>query len=273
MNMPACFAPARSIPRPRKIRGVARVLFASVVLVTAALFAAPAADAACDHPYLPLRKGLTRHYKSLDGQVSNWNVKSVNGDQATVAIVMRDKGVPTKEVQMEVDCKGGAISLDFTRLGQDRAGSDIRFVRHFGSFLPPAEKLRVGYTWKTTETIEMTVPESTEPLMLDIKTRHSVAGTETVTVPAGTFEALKITAENEISTPIPEVRKDGNRRTATRPGMTTHTSSTYWLVDSIGLVKAEARAGIDRTKSASTGTRGGPGMSTTTTTELTNYSR
>ena len=116
-------------------------------------------------------------------------------------------------------------------------------------------------------------------MILDIKTRHRVDGTESVTVPAGTFEALKITAENEISTPIPEGnRKDGNHRAATIPGMTTHTTSTYWLVKDIGMVKAEAKAGIDGvsdlgTKRAGTGTRGAPGMSTVTTTELTNYSR
>jgi hypothetical protein len=254
-----------------------RLLFTSVVVVTVALFSGPAADAACAHPYLPLRKGLTRHYKSSNGHESNWKVESVNGDKATVAIAwMHDKSEPAKKLQMEVDCNGGAISLDFTKLGEDREGTDVRFVRHSGSFLPPALKLKAGYTWKTTETIEMA---STEPLIFDIKTRHKVDGTESVTVPAGTFEALKITAENEISTPIPEVnRNHGNQRAATMPGMTRHTTSTYWLVKGIGMVKAEAKAetgGMSDlgTNRAGTGTRGAPGMSTVTTTELIDYSR
>jgi hypothetical protein len=78
----------------------------------------------------------------------------------------------------------------------------VKFVRHSGSFLPPTLKLKPGYTWKTTERIEMA---SAEPLIFDTtQTRHKVDGTESVTVPAGTSEALKIIAENEISTPIPE---------------------------------------------------------------------
>ena len=254
-----------------------RLLFTFVALVTAALFSGPAADAACDHPYLPLRKGFTRHYKSSTGQEANWKVENVNWDRAIVAIALtRDKSVPAKNLQMEVHCNQGAISLDFPNLGGDRDGTDVKFVRHSGSFLPPALRLKPGYTWKTTERIEMA---SAEPLIFDIKTRHRVDGTESVTVPAGTFEALKIIAENEISTPIPEGnRNDGNHRAATTPGMTTHTTSTYWLVQGIGMVKAEAKAetgGMSDlgTNRAGTGTRGAPGMSTVTTTELIDYSR
>ena len=43
---------------------------------------------------------------------------------------------------------------------QDREGTDVKFVRHSGSFLPPALKLKAGYTWKTTERIEMASPRS-----------------------------------------------------------------------------------------------------------------
>jgi hypothetical protein len=263
-------------PRTPNIGGIVRLLFTSVVLATAVLLSVSPADAACDHPYSPLKKGFTLHYKSSNGQESNWKVESVNGNKATVAIAWRrDKSEPPKKVQMEVDCNGGAISLDFTRLGENREGTDVKFVRHSGSFLPPAPKLKAGYTWNTTETVEMANPPKTKPLVLDIRTRHKVEGTESVTVPAGTFEALKITAENEISTPIPEAnRNDGNARSATMPGMTTHTTSTYWLVKGIGMVKAEAKAEMGGMSGLGTSPEGtAPGRSSATTTELTDYSR
>jgi DUF3108-like len=258
-----------------------RLLFTTVFLVTVALFSGPAANAACDHPYWALMKGVTRHYKSSNGHESNWKVERVAGDKATVVIAwMSDKNEPAKESQMEVECTGEGISLDFTKLGEDREGVEVKVVKHSGAFLPPAAKLKADYIWDTTETIEMTGPRRTKPLIFDISTRHKVEGTESVTVPAGTFEAVKITANNEMTMQIPQIKgRDGNQRAATMPGMTTHTTSTYWLVKDVGMVKAESKAemggmGSPGMSGAGMGARGGaPAMSSTTTTELTEYSK
>jgi hypothetical protein len=166
-------------------------LFTSVFLITAALLSGPA-HATCDHPYWALSKGVTRHYKSSNGHEQNWKVEKVEGDKATVTITETyNENGAAKESQMEVECNDQGISLDFTKLAESREGMQVKVVKHRGAFLPPASKLKAGYTWDTTATIEMTSPGTTKPMTAEIKASHKVGGTESVTVPAGAFEALR----------------------------------------------------------------------------------
>src|SRR5206468_11674298 len=190
-------------PRLPKSRGIMR-LFTSVLLITASFLSGPAAHAACDHPYWALSKGVTRHYKSSNGHEQNWKVEKVEGNKATVAITwMYDQNKSAKKSRMEVECNDQGISLDFTQLAESREGMQVKVAKHRGAFLPPASKLKAGYTWDTTTTIEMTSPGTTKPVAAEIKARHKVEGTESVTVPAGAFEALRITADNEMTIQIP----------------------------------------------------------------------
>jgi len=248
-------------------------LLTSFFLIAAALLSGSSAHATCDHPYWALRKGVTRHYKSSNGHEQNWKVEKVEGDTATVVITsIDDKDGSAKESRMEVECNEQGISLDFTKLAESREGTQVKVVKRRGAFLPPASKLKAGYTWETTAVIEMTSPGTTKPMTAEIKASHKVEGTESVTVPAGVFEALRITAKNEMTMLIPEIKgNDGSSRAAAMPGMTTHTTSTYWLVKGVGMVKAESKAEMG---GRATGAGGGtPGMSNTTTTELTEYSK
>lgn len=254
-------------------------LFTFIFLVTASLLWDPVANAACDHPYWTLSKGATQHYKSSNGHESTWKIEKVEGDKATVTIAWTyDKSKPARESQIEVECNGEAISLDFTKLGEGREGTEMKVVKRSGAFLPPASKLKAGYTWDTTATIETTNPRMAKPMTSDMTSSHKVEGTESVTVPAGTFEALKITANNEMIVQMPEMRgKDGNSHTAAMPGMTMHTTSTYWLVKGVGMVKSETKVEMGGMSGPGMsgpgmGARGGaPGMSNTTTTELIEY--
>jgi hypothetical protein len=171
-----------------------------------------------------LSKGVTRHYKSSNGQEQNWKVEKVEGDKATVTITETyNENGAAKESQMEVECNDQGISLDFTKLAESREGMQVKVVKHRGAFLPPASKLKAGYTWDTTATIEMTSPGTTKPMTAEIKASHKVGGTESVTVPAGAFEALRITAINDMTMQIPEIKgKDGSPGAAAMPGMMTH---------------------------------------------------
>jgi hypothetical protein len=244
-----------------------------VFLITTALLSGPSAHATCDHPYWVFSKGVTRHYKSSNGDEQNWKVEKVEGDNATVTITWTyDKNKAAKESQMEVECNDQGISLDFTKLAESPEGMQVKVVKHRGVFLPPPSKLKAGYTWDATATIEMTSPGTTKPMTAEITASHKVEGTESVTVPAGVFEALTITAKNEMTMLIPEMNgNDGSSRAAAMPGMTTHTTSTYWLVKGVGIVKVESKAEMGgRVTGAGGGT---PGMSNTTTTELTGYSK
>ena len=129
-------------------RGIMR-LFTFIFLVTAALLWDPVANAACDHPYWTLSKGATQHYKSSNGHESTWKIEKVEGDKATVTIAWTyDKSKPARESQIEVECNGEAISLDFTKLGEGREGTEMKVVKRWrvpAAGIEAESRIHLGY--------------------------------------------------------------------------------------------------------------------------------
>ncbi len=97
----------------------------------------------------------------------------------------------------------GIVSYDFGSLSVASLGevASMEVVESSGVFLPAADLLVPGYSWPDNYTLTMHV--SAEGAELDFTTTSvgtwTAVGMETVTVPAGTFEALRVDGTDNIT--------------------------------------------------------------------------
>jgi len=104
---------------------------------------------ACDHPYLPLRLGSTWTYDN-DGEILNWEVIDVQGDQNNATAVLRiTSGDITVGTNWTCSAEEGLSSYNFADYGFGDLGADmtIELISADGSFLLPADQLVPGATW------------------------------------------------------------------------------------------------------------------------------
>ena len=174
----------------------------------------------CDNPYYPVEDGASWVYDmgELPQVVHTMSVE----EEGKFKIAMVD--VDSAAV-LEGECtEDGIIIMDrgmegsfFTESGSSSTTSTSRT----GVTLP--NDLKVGSAWTQTIDIIADGGEDGETLSANIVTNYNVVGVETVTVPAGTFEALKIEQSGSM----------------TMMGQEILTQGTLWYAEGVGNVKAE----------------------------------
>ena len=186
-------------------------------------------ETACDHPYLPMRSGSSWSYATPEGTMT-WSVGGASGSDASAEATME---VAMPEVSMTVHWTCGSegiVSYDFGTLSVASLGdvASMEVVDSSGAFLPAADLLVPGYSWPETYSIVTHI--SQEGFAADLTTAvtgtWTAAGIETITVPAGTFEALRVDGTETISTSgfMGEV-------------MNVTVSMTYWYAKGVGVVR------------------------------------
>lgn len=189
----------------------------------------------CDHPYYPLKLGTKTSYKtSAAGHASTfqWEVREATNDHATLHYTF-DRGM---QMDSELSCgDDGLLAKTYLDLGSVMAGGDVqaKTLSSSGNFLP--RDLAVGTTWTSTYEVEVknTNPQAAQLGMatnhMNLTTENKVISEEQVTVPAGTFTALKVESKNamkmKLGANMPEVN-------------TAYTTYSYF-VRGKGLVKSE----------------------------------
>jgi len=185
---------------------------------------------ACDHPYLPLRSGASWSYDSSEGGMT-WNVTSAGGSAESASATMAFS-MPEVTFTVNWTCSSAGItSYDFGNITSSAFGEvvTLNIVNSSGSWLPPAESLVPGYSWSNGYT--MVVSSGFEGASVELTTTTSeswsVGGMETISVPAGTFDALRIdgTSTMEMS---------GFMGISVPP---TATSQTFWFAEGVGIVR------------------------------------
>ena len=185
---------------------------------------------ACDHPYLPLRSGASWSYDSSEGGMT-WNVTSAGGSAESASAAM---AFSMAEVTFTVNwtcSSGGITSYDFGNITSSAFGEIVTLdiVNSSGSWLPPAESLVPGYSWSNAYT--MVVSSSFEGASVELTTSTSeswsVGGMETISVPAGTFDALRIDGTST-------VEMSGFMGITVPPSTT---SQTFWFAEGVGIVR------------------------------------
>ena len=201
--------------------------------------------ATCIHPYYPLREGYRARYeiraRDLKGvpQVYAYTQRAEGVTATSVHLVTNfeaQTGDANSSVQSQqrIYCQDGALRVDaYVDLGSrllDGAMSHVHVQteRVTGELLPP--NLQVGSAWDGSFELSMipTKDATTTSLLgkgmeVTIHTHRVVEGVETVTVPAGTFEALKVRVSTDFS--------------AGEMAMSSLQATEWWVKDK-GLVKS-----------------------------------
>ncbi len=185
-------------------------------------------ETACDHPYLPMRSGSSWSYATPDGTMT-WSISGASGSDASGAATME---IAMPEVSMTVhwSCSSaGIVSYDFGNLTAAGLGdvANLDVVDSSGAFLPAADLLAPGYSWPSNYTVVMHV--SQEGFAMDwtmaVSETWTATGIESITVPAGTFEALRVDGNESVS------------MTGMGQDVNVTVSMTYWYAKGVGVVR------------------------------------
>ncbi len=195
-----------------------------------------AATSACAHPYYPLRNGYSITYANrYTGGTSSYTMTASNvDDRGATMVIAYESGLRSEQ---RYRCNDGAIQatgyVDMAAgLGGASATTQTRSVE--GELLP--RNLRVGSRWNTRFTIAMqlggVLPEATnivgDSLSGTVFIQREALSEESVTVPAGTFRAIKVKAETDLQI---------DSGAGAPPGGYPPLVSYEWWVEGKGLVK------------------------------------
>lgn len=184
---------------------------------------------ACDHPYFPLRTGASWTFGGTDGTMT-WSVSGATGSTDSASATM-DIATSSGNLTVHWTCGSeGIVSYDFGSISAPGFGqfATMNVVDSSGTLLPPADRLTPGSSWPTNFTLVMNVSAQGVTLDMNAKTSETwtAAGTETVSVPAGTFQALRVDGTSTTSISGTMV-----------PVTVSTTSMTYWYAKGVGIVR------------------------------------
>lgn len=199
---------------------------------------------ACDNPYMPIVVGATWDYK-LTGPQSDTFTHTI--------LTVDDNGFTEQDVfgigvtrQGTWECENGnliALNPPSGSAGTVQAEGvqvDLETTEISGVTIPAT--INAGDTWSQTLTLEgtETINGQELPARNELTSNCTAIGVESVTVEAGTFDAMKVECQttmditvtmggNDISTPL-------------------NLTGTNWYVEDVGLVKTlTAGSGMDST--------------------------
>ncbi|MFH1078207.1 MAG: hypothetical protein V1745_02925 [Patescibacteria group bacterium] len=188
----------------------------------------------CGNPYYPFKPGLVIAYRVTPtagaAGSSDYTIRtvSVSGSMATIRAELAN-GATT---DMTADCADGSVALKGTSgLGAAMEGTKFKMTPVSSSGTSMPADVKANATWESTEKVQM---EFTDDSTMDLGTitittneKSTALGEESVTVPAGTFTAMKI----ELKRTTSSVAKFGAIPAATD-------TTTEWWVKGIGMVKS-----------------------------------
>ncbi|MCS6973143.1 MAG: DUF3108 domain-containing protein [Cyclobacteriaceae bacterium] len=208
-----------------------------LLFIVAAVFSTTAA-AQCNDYYV-IKEGSSWTYESFNakGKSVGKNEQKVtsyqsasNGYKATINSVMyNDKGKKLTEADLEVRCENGTFYMDMRRfIPQDQQKAFESYELKFETEnLELPSKLSAGQSLKNGS-VTMTAVGSPMPMKITVNiTDRKVAGKETITTPAGTFECWKITSRSST-----QMQMGIN--------MNLNFTTTEWIAEKTGMVKSES---------------------------------
>ena len=181
---------------------------------------APVSGDECGNPYYPLKSGAQWSYNGPTGPFTHTILSSGGG----VFAINVESGADTFVIQA-LCMEGGDINLlqvpgtSLSYSGQG-GGSTMTTTSNEGITLPG--DIQQGDDWSQTIGVKVSAGDQTMDFIID--STYTAVGYENVTVPAGTFNALKIEQSTSMGGPEP-------------------TMQTLWYVQDVGLVKSVIEVG------------------------------
>jgi hypothetical protein len=172
----------------------------------------------------PTTVGDTWTYSNSNGTTSENKIASntqvAAGQQVTIDTALKDNGTTTHTSIDYIVQPNGEIALPTSQFAPSTSGVSIKVVSG-GLFWPSAAQLATGQPVHTTLTIEFTIAGKTQKITEHITSQGQ--GTQSVTVPAGTYSASVVNVEEA----------------ATIDGFNTTIDDKTWLASGIGPVQSE----------------------------------
>ena len=204
----------------------------------------PVSAGACDNPYMPVIVGATWNY-NLTGPTPDTyvhSILSVEADGFTEQDVF-GSGV-TRQGQWKCE-NGNLIALNPSGGGSASVTSegtsvDFQTTALEGVTMPAS--LNPGDSWSQSLTLEgtQTVNNETMPVSNQVTQACTAAGVESVTVPAGTFDAMRVECQVNMTIPIDIAGSPFTTPIAL--------NNTNWYALKVGLVKTVSTgSGLDST--------------------------
>lgn len=202
----------------------------------------------CAHEYYPLMPGYSVSYRQTTGdQQVEYAMTVAEASDAAAKMEFKFTREDGEQQEMtftqELSCSGGNL-VPGGFLDMSSAFGDFRMrmdTDNVEGYLMPAN-FGPGEQWVTSYDITMTPEGGNFPMGQFGKMKSSMVMTsdvldhETVTVPAGTYDALKVKVVTTTTTEIPNM--PGNV-----PPTETQTESYQWWARGVGLVKMESGDG------------------------------
>jgi len=193
----------------------------------------------CDHPYFPIKEGVTWRYRSPipDQPDAEMTISyRITGPDTVVSMQTMPDGVV---VETEWLCtEEGLIHRGFGMTGMDMEGMAFEITDISGISLPLPDEFQAGHTWQTV--FHMSGEMSAEGFAMTLESEtvmdNVLTAFEEVTTPAGTFEAARVDTTATVHS-----KSDAFEMPAVS------FSSTTWYVKDVGMVKvasAEADGGV-----------------------------
>ncbi len=216
-----------------------------MIALTAALLLTAAPS--CPHPYFPMEEGLRLTYRTgarpsnpeggrpvqlrfhgtkkvAGGLASSLSVKVGERQGATQATCGRD-GIRTEAGGLE-----GVVLKS--------SGMDVKVLSSEGVVFPPAAAMEPGKPWSNSISVELSPPTQAKlpgqfrPVVTTTFSKESeVVGKETITVEAGTFEALKL--------------KNKTTAQGSKGGHSRAVESFVWIAPKVGILKIQTGDSTD----------------------------
>jgi hypothetical protein len=209
---------------------------ATPTLATAAETGAlPAGD--CGNVFYPVIEGRTLRYANTIPGFGNTEhtvtYSDVTDTSFTATTDLGDGNVLTQTWT----CSGeGLLQPEFSQLPTaEEFTLTVEFVESSGLTIPAADQFQPGMTWTTHYVANATVSDAGAGEMTMAQTTdltHTVVGPETITVPAGTFDALRVETTGNVSS----VTSVGG---VSVPPMELAMSFVSWYAEGIGLVRQD----------------------------------
>ena len=193
---------------------------------------------ACDNPYSPIVQGATWNYNMTGGVADTFvhSIVSIEADSFTEQDVF-GTGITRTGYW---SCDDGALTMLDPRsdttgtVAIDKVTADFKTTSASGITLPAT--LNPDDEWEQAITLEGTedIGGNQIPAKNEFSNSCKAIGAESVTVPAGTFDAMRVDCQTTMNITITMAN------TPVTTALTFSTSS--WFVENIGLVK-ESKTG------------------------------
>ncbi|MFA5945373.1 MAG: hypothetical protein WC802_00485 [Patescibacteria group bacterium] len=194
---------------------------------------------ACGNPYYPFKEGMAIAYSvsPSTGAVgdSDYTLRtvSVKGTEAT----LRAELPGGASAEMTADCSSGSVALKgSSNLSSAIEGAQFKttVLSSEGTYMPA--NVSAGTTWNNSETVQMDMTGGAAAglgsITLTTKENSKAIAEESVTVPAGTYKAIKV-----------ELTRETTSKTSSGFAIpASKATSTEWWVKGVGLVKSITKA-------------------------------